>query len=66
MQGWPAGAGSVQGQARSIRQNRRRPVSGCYPGPTPEPDVYYPITAYPASGKYRRMYEQEKGKEKAA
>lgn len=34
--------------------------------PTPEPDVYYPITAYPASGKYRRMYEQEKGKEKAA
>jgi hypothetical protein len=34
--------------------------------PTPEPAVYYPVTAYPASGKYRRIYEQEKGKENAA
>ncbi len=32
----------------------------------PEPDTYYPVTAYPASGKYRRVYEQEKGKEEAA
>jgi hypothetical protein len=34
--------------------------------PTLEPDVYYPVTAYPASGKYRRTYEQEKGTEEAA
>ncbi len=34
--------------------------------PTSEPGVFYPITAYPASGKYRRIYEQEKGKEQAA
>jgi hypothetical protein len=34
--------------------------------PEPEPGVYYPITAYPASGRYRRIYEQEKGKEEAA
>jgi uncharacterized protein len=34
--------------------------------PTPEPAIYYPVTAYPASGKYRRIYEQEKGEEAAA
>jgi len=34
--------------------------------PEPEPDVYYPVTAYPASGRYRRIYEQEKGKENTA
>jgi len=34
--------------------------------PEPEPGVYYPVTAHPASGKYRRIYEQEKGKENAA
>lgn len=34
--------------------------------PKSEPGVYYPVTAYPASGRYRRMYEQEQGKEQAA
>jgi len=34
--------------------------------PEPEPGTYYPVTAHPASGKYRRIYEQEKGKEEAA
>jgi len=34
--------------------------------PEPEPDAYYPITAYPASGRYRHIYEQEKGEEEAA
>lgn len=34
--------------------------------PEPEPGVYYPVTAYPASGRYRRVYEQEKGTEEAA
>lgn len=34
--------------------------------PEPESGVYYPVTAYPASGRYRRIYEQEKGKEQAA
>ncbi|HUC87799.1 MAG TPA: hypothetical protein VMR95_01470 [Candidatus Binatia bacterium] len=29
--------------------------------PETELDTYYPVTAYPASGKYRRIYEQEKG-----
>lgn len=28
-----------------------------------EEGVYYPVTAWPASGKLRRIYEQEHGKE---
>lgn len=34
--------------------------------PEPEPSVYYPITAHPASRQERRAYQAEKGGEKAA
>jgi hypothetical protein len=34
--------------------------------PEIEEDVYYVVTAYPTSRKYRRIYEKVKGGEKAA
>ena len=34
--------------------------------PKGDEGVYYPVTAWPASGKLRRYYEQEHGKENAA
>jgi len=34
--------------------------------PEPEPDVYYPVTAHPASRKDRAFYQKEKGGEQAA
>jgi hypothetical protein len=34
--------------------------------PEPEHGVYYPVTAYTTSRKYRRIYEKEKGSEDAA
>ncbi len=33
--------------------------------PEPEEEVYYVITAYPTNKKYRRIYQQDKGGEKA-
>jgi hypothetical protein len=33
--------------------------------PRPEPGAYYVVTAYPASGKYRRIYDHEKEKEQS-
>ena len=33
--------------------------------PEPEPDVYYPVTAHPASRKGRAFYQKEKGGEAA-
>lgn len=32
--------------------------------PESKPGVYYVVTAFPASGKYRKIFDREKGKEK--
>lgn len=54
------------GRLMLIRPTRSGKLLAIVLAPKETAGVYYPVTAWPASGKLRRIYEQEHREEEAA
>jgi uncharacterized protein len=55
-----------KGRIQLIGLTRKGRILSIILDPEPEPNMYYPVTAHPASRQERRAYRTEKGGEKAA